>query len=74
MIMNLNGRPPSIVFIFFDVFCFYCYVCFSILLRTLVESAVEDGPQRVEAVFQRMKNFEGGIRPNRFIYNALILA
>jgi len=74
MIMNLNGRPPSIVFIFFDVFCFYCYVYFSTLIRTLAKSEVEDAPQRAEAVFQRMKNFEGGIRPNRFIYNSLILA
>jgi len=66
--------PQALYSFFFDVFCFYCYVCFSTLIRTLAESAVEDAPQRAEAVFQRMKTFEGGIRPNLYTYNALILA
>jgi pentatricopeptide repeat protein len=40
----------------------------------LAKTEVENAPQRAEAIFQRMKKFEGGIRPSLYTYNSLILA
>mmetsp|Transcript_21512 Transcript_21512/g.30828 ORF Transcript_21512/g.30828 Transcript_21512/m.30828 type:complete len:976 (-) Transcript_21512:1166-4093(-) len=49
-------------------------VSFSILISALAKSNEEDAPQKAEAVINRMKKFEGGLRPNVYTYNSLILA